>query len=269
VSSVEGVGIGFRVQASEVVIPFIKEPQHARTTRSFRLSSYCNATFQQRFSLPGGEWLYLKLYMHKEDMNRFLCRFTAPQKEWFFLRYRDPDPHLRLRIRGETLKQLHSQLINWHENFFVQRVVVETYERELERYEDIELAQAIFSEDSCDVIDLLKELPNYKEEVFFPLCVITFLRSFQKSDQEIKDFLSNRSKEHRKGFREHKNQLLQLVNELPTFFMQKQMQSAVSDSVLHSYLHMHCNRLGCPPEMEEKAREYAYQTLKIRDLTSN
>jgi thiopeptide-type bacteriocin biosynthesis protein len=57
--------------------------------------------------LPGaGEWLYAKLYAHPDrqttiltrHLPELLARWPEPP-QWWFLRYHDPDPHLRLRLR--------------------------------------------------------------------------------------------------------------------------------------------------------------------------
>ncbi|MBK8235540.1 MAG: thiopeptide-type bacteriocin biosynthesis protein [Deltaproteobacteria bacterium] len=60
---------------------------------------------------PGGPWLYLKLYTGTGVADRLLREVIAPivheAREqaiigrWFFLRYRDPVPHLRVRMRGD------------------------------------------------------------------------------------------------------------------------------------------------------------------------
>ncbi|MBP2353310.1 thiopeptide-type bacteriocin biosynthesis protein [Kribbella aluminosa] len=57
--------------------------------------------------LPGsGQWLFCKLYSHPDRhsalLNTHLDRLLAaipPDSSWWFLPYRDPDSHLRLRIR--------------------------------------------------------------------------------------------------------------------------------------------------------------------------
>src|SRR5579871_4582286 len=60
-----------------------------------------------RMSPPGSTWLFMKLYCSHELQNgliagplRALAHDTLNEKmadEWFFIRYADPDPHLRLR----------------------------------------------------------------------------------------------------------------------------------------------------------------------------
>jgi len=57
--------------------------------------------------LPGqGDWLYAKLYAQPDRQTAILSRHLPDlfsrwpaEPQWWFLRYQDPDPHLRLRIR--------------------------------------------------------------------------------------------------------------------------------------------------------------------------
>ncbi len=53
---------------------------------------------------PGSHWLYFKLFADFEGHDRLLVRDIAPllgevgALDWFFVRYKDPQPHLRLRM---------------------------------------------------------------------------------------------------------------------------------------------------------------------------
>ena len=129
----------------------------------------------ERLRPPGSEWLYLKLYGPREDEDGLLA---GPVRElagaavrdglasgWFFLRYGDPDPHLRLRFRGEPGRlagRLLPRLLDWAGGLVAagacDRFVVETYEREVERYggpEGMAAAEELFAADSRCVAGLL------------------------------------------------------------------------------------------------------------------
>jgi thiopeptide-type bacteriocin biosynthesis protein len=115
---------------------------------------------------PGSEWLYAKIYCGRATADSLLRELVAPLVErataaravdrWFFVRFDDPDPHLRLRLHGSpaemmamVLPQLEraTQRDGWREL----RVVLDTYQREVERYggdAGIELAESIFCADS-------------------------------------------------------------------------------------------------------------------------
>jgi thiopeptide-type bacteriocin biosynthesis protein len=129
----------------------------------------------ERVRPPGGDWLYLKLYApaaSHEDLVagpiRDLCTealAAGAADLWFFLRYHDPDPHVRLRLHGEPQRlaaELWPRLAPWLralvEDGWCHRVALDTYEREVERYgglEQIDRAERAFAADSEAVADLL------------------------------------------------------------------------------------------------------------------
>ena len=84
---------------------------------------------------------------------------------WFFVRYADPDRHLRIRMHGRqsTLQSVVSpQLNSWArhlvERDLCQRFCLDTYEPEVERYggvAGVELSERIFGADSRAVTELL------------------------------------------------------------------------------------------------------------------
>ena len=69
-----------------------------------------SAAGPQRLRPPGSEWLFLKLYAPRTWEDDLIASFLYPFAEqscaageadsWFFIRYSDPDPHLRLRFHG-------------------------------------------------------------------------------------------------------------------------------------------------------------------------
>jgi thiopeptide-type bacteriocin biosynthesis protein len=87
---------------------------------------------------------------------------------WFFIRYGDPEWHLRLRFHGDparlqsgVLTRLHDALDPLLADGRVWRVQLDTYEREVERYggpEGIALAERMFQVDSEAVLAILEML---------------------------------------------------------------------------------------------------------------
>jgi thiopeptide-type bacteriocin biosynthesis protein len=85
---------------------------------------------------------------------------------WFFLRYRDPEHHLRVRFHGEperlygtVLPAFHRALLPLMRKGAVWRVQLDTYEPETERYggvHGIELAEKLFWIDSETVLAILE-----------------------------------------------------------------------------------------------------------------
>src|SRR6185436_14813110 len=85
---------------------------------------------------------------------------------WFFVRYADPDEHLRLRFSGdparlssEVLPALRDLVEPLLADGRLLRFQLDTYEREVERYggaEGIILAERVFEADSRAVLDIVE-----------------------------------------------------------------------------------------------------------------
>jgi thiopeptide-type bacteriocin biosynthesis protein len=129
---------------------------------------------------PGSEWLYAKLYAGAATVDQILLQVVRPLTKlimqtgaadrWFFIRYGDPDWHLRLRFHGEPGRlqtqvwpAFQSAVAPLLEDGRVWRVQLDTYEREVERYggpEGVVLAERLFQADSEAVLALLATLPE-------------------------------------------------------------------------------------------------------------
>jgi len=132
---------------------------------------------------PGSEWLYAKLYTGPSTADHVLREVIRPLTQealssggadrWFFVRYADPDPHLRLRIHGapddlhgQVWPTLQTSLAPLLEDGWLFRIQLDTYEREVERYggpEGITLAERLFHVDSEAVLALVERLERGDE----------------------------------------------------------------------------------------------------------
>jgi thiopeptide-type bacteriocin biosynthesis protein len=159
---------------SELFVPFrYKQPAPERPASTIRVPSagYDHST---RMFLPGGEWLYLKLYTGRSLADRAIQQIRPLIGEfhsaglcdkWFFVRYADPEPHLRLRIHGDpaalcarVLPALESLASDGFRSKVFWRAQVDTYVREVERYggpAGIELAETVFCLDSNAALELV------------------------------------------------------------------------------------------------------------------
>jgi lantibiotic biosynthesis protein len=156
----------------ELVISLIRR---ARKTGSRPAALSTSPSHPRRLRLPGSEWLFAKLYSPPSFQDDFvggllrdfvldiLGRNLATR--WFYIRYSDPEPHLRLRFKGEPrslVGELLPALSAWAETLlaggFCHRLSLDTYERELERYggeAGIDIAEEIFCADSDATTELL------------------------------------------------------------------------------------------------------------------
>jgi thiopeptide-type bacteriocin biosynthesis protein len=128
-----------------------------------------------RQRLPGSDWLFAKLYSGRtrhddllaEPVRTFAAQaISAGQAErWFFIRYADPEPHIRLRFQGDPtrlLAELLPALTTWSraltEQGLIRKLVLDTYDREVERYggpAGIAVAERIFAADSSAVAEVV------------------------------------------------------------------------------------------------------------------
>jgi thiopeptide-type bacteriocin biosynthesis protein len=129
---------------------------------------------QRRFA-PGSSWLYTKIYGGVTNLEVVLRDVAYPfikdaragglADAMFFIRYADPDLHIRIRFRGEPARLTGDLLPAWSERLapaidagLIWRVQLDTYEREVERYggdRGIELAEEWFAADSEAVLAIV------------------------------------------------------------------------------------------------------------------
>lgn len=124
------------------------------------------------------KWLYLKMYLAESAADDVLCRLVAPQARsaiasgradcWFFLRYRDPQFHLRWRFRAphevlhhELAPALQDAIATLVDQGLVWRVELSTYLPEYSRYfgrDGVDLAEQVFHADSDAALGLIELL---------------------------------------------------------------------------------------------------------------
>ncbi|WCT12082.1 lantibiotic dehydratase [Mucilaginibacter jinjuensis] len=146
---------------------------------------------ERNFSL-GSEWIYLKIYCHEHSANNLfgneLLNFlNRPDlhiiKKWFFIRYTDPKPHIRLRIQAETkhlgliLKKLNDALKENIEYNIIQGYQADIYRREVERYssllmDEVETVFYYSSKLICRYIKQLNTVPNTFS--YYSLALVSF-----------------------------------------------------------------------------------------------
>lgn len=116
---------------------------------------------------PGSEWLYLKIYTGIKTADLVLEEIIQPLIEyfqennyiskWFFIRYNDPKPHLRIRLLlnsfafyNEILEKINQSFEQFINSGEISNMQIDTYNREIERYgkNTIEEAESLFHKNS-------------------------------------------------------------------------------------------------------------------------
>lgn len=129
-------------------------------------------------------WLYFKIYCHPLSAENILLQHLLPIVEkglnkgtiqqWFWLRYNDPDHHLRIRVKaerhhhGKLFEALNQCLNKLFQAKTVHRFQTDVYKRELERYSAplIGYVEALFHCSSNIVVQYLQTaaVESYGEE---------------------------------------------------------------------------------------------------------
>jgi thiopeptide-type bacteriocin biosynthesis protein len=159
----------------DLVVPFVRvpSPPGAPPEHSPRSRPVARA---RRRRPPGSEWLFTKLYCGPISGDAVLRDLVAPVVEravrrsavdrWFFVRYADPQEHLRVRMRGdparlraEVLPALEAGTAPLLGAGVLWRVQLDTYEREIERYGGVvaaALSERVFRADSDAVLAVVQ-----------------------------------------------------------------------------------------------------------------
>jgi len=159
---------------------------------------------EQRKFIPGTEWLYLKLYIPRLSVNRLLLEIDPLLRKrfphgkisrWFFIRYEDHAPHIRLRLKISpedidlvlgTLRVILEENVHQH---LIREYQLDVYSRELERYQAIgmEETEAFFWFSSSFVLQYIKAVKAGSAIPTYLAAAITtklITDGFYKSPQE-------------------------------------------------------------------------------------
>jgi thiopeptide-type bacteriocin biosynthesis protein len=163
-------------RAHEIVVPL------AATNRPKSRPAWRGTTISREHGhLPAaGGWLYVKLYGHPKRQTailtthvpRLLSTWNTP-RSWWFLRYHDPEPHLRLRIRlrnpdefGETAQAVGAWAADLRRLGLIGQVQWDTYYPETGRFGDgaaMAAAEELFAADSAVAVAQLTHVGPYSD----------------------------------------------------------------------------------------------------------
>jgi thiopeptide-type bacteriocin biosynthesis protein len=175
----------------------------------------------QRTFVIGDKWLYYKIYCGVKTADMLLLEVIKPLIElflvqkiidkWFFIRYSDPEPHLRFRVElieiknlGAVIKKIKNLLQPYINSNQVWDVELATYKRELDRYgtNTIEDVEFFFCHDSLMIIKIIK---NSKDDETRFLTLFKWLENililFKFEDKGLLFFLERMQGQFKEEFR--------------------------------------------------------------------
>lgn len=266
---------------NEIIIPFKVtdyKPQNIVLNKS-------NDNLQRSFSI-GSEWFYVKIYCGEKTGEELLKTSIKPLVEnlrqdevitsFFFIRYQDPEPHLRLRFRGNPkslfyttiIARLNESLSIYQANGLVHKVMIDTYKREIERYgaETMVLSEELFTIDSFSVLEFIAEnLDDYERFSFALRRINTYLDAFGFDIETKKAFTekmqkiflgefgdeSDLRKKLNDKYRTLSKQIIETISTEDTFNIDYHVSQIIALSgnkiqlhnLISSYIHMFINRL--------------------------
>ena len=222
-----------RPYTTEIVVPIFR-----KNVENKPIPPAVKKTFMQtqRLVLPFNNWLYLKLYCNEsreEELIAFyIMEFCEMLKknygiDYFYMRYADPKPHIRLRLHAsqELLVQVYPQILEWSAELFSDQVVgdmnISVYDKEIERYggaELMEIAERLFFVDSHIVESILRlkrlgKISVTLEELAV-VSIIMYIEKFYKGFDEQLQFLTinYHSSEFISEFKKEKENLLKICD---------------------------------------------------------
>jgi thiopeptide-type bacteriocin biosynthesis protein len=180
-----------------------------------KLNSNDAPVIKSNFSI-GDEWLYFKVYVGKKVADNLMTKIIYDLKEnllheklidkWFFIRYADPESHLRLRFHLTdlnnlgTVVQLASAKLRASEgSISIGNVQIDTYHRETHRYgaNTIREAETLFYLQSELILDFLRTIEEDKKEeeswifaMYYTLKVMQLFRLTYKEQVNLIEFLA-------------------------------------------------------------------------------
>lgn len=172
----QGEGGGY---CHELIVPFARVAQESKNDseeKSLTKIRQPIVTLPVLRFPPGSEWLYVKLYCGTASADQVLRETVAPvvhralaggaASQWFFIRFSDPDWHLRLRFKGvparllnEVLPDIHRTCLPLIEQGVIRSLALDTYVPEQNRYggsAGLSVCQSLFQIDSSTVLGLVE-----------------------------------------------------------------------------------------------------------------
>lgn len=231
----------------------------------------------KRLNILGGDWIYYKIYLGSKSADNFLSdqikdliHFLNNEghiEKWFFIRYNDPHPHLRIRYKCKTenlpvvIVKMYEILMPLVDNHTIWKVQTDTYNKELERYgvDTMDLVESIFCHDSEMVVNFLYHYRNDDDKrwLFAIKAIDDHLNLFNYSLIEKKDLMQGLSYAFKSEFSNSKSLNTSLNNK---FRHNKNKIDAVLNDVSSSE---HVEFSEILSLKNEKLTDIALQIIKI------
>ena len=296
----------------EVVIPLFKVEKKSDINLQMHNPNQIVAAQYNPANLyaPFDNWLFYKIYGASENENDILKYLEYFQKneldnvvieKSYFMRYADPLPHIRLRIKSDKTNLISFMLVfnsflnNLQSQRLISKYILDNYCPEIERYGGkslMDIAESLFEIDSQLVFHLL-DYSSYDKE---KLGVVTLIHYFEAFNVPYLDQIklleqSVGSNSYIDDFKKKKKEFVETIDPFNswTSFQSESMNREILDilskrnpmvneylinltkgtsltnsfeDIILSIIHLHFNRLfGTDRNFENKIHYFALQTL--------
>jgi thiopeptide-type bacteriocin biosynthesis protein len=172
--------------------------------------------------IPGSNWVYFKIYtgpkvadeILKNEVYYILKELSHKKiiEKWFFIRYQDPEFHLRIRLLIKEHIYIHDVIQIFYKktnklvaNFQVWKIQLDTYNPEINRYglSTMKDSETIFYIDSECIVSILKKLNNRDENYRWLISlrmIDSLMFDFSYTLEEKMKLMSNLSSSFKKEF---------------------------------------------------------------------
>ncbi|UCA59129.1 thiopeptide-type bacteriocin biosynthesis protein [Chryseobacterium rhizoplanae] len=190
----------------------------------------------KRKFIPGSEWLYVKIYTGVKTADIILEEALIPLlqqlhkqnliKKWFFIRYNDPGIHLRLRFELSDLKYFNKVLLlinDYLEQYInsgeISEFILDTYQREIERYgeETMEEAEFLFWKSSESILYEYIHFDDEEKIIISLYYIDQILECLGSTIQERVNWIKSSNHTFKQEFNADKNLNNQLDKKYRTF----------------------------------------------------
>lgn len=168
----------------QLVVPFVRSRPPEAATRTHNQHRVSRVPIDEQVFAPGSEWLTLKIYAGRATVDQILSDVVynfahgavreGLANSWFYLRYSDPNWHLRLRMRGRpdaingmVAAELYTRLLPFLRSGAISRIQHDTYVREVRRYgglAGVEFAEQLFHHDSECALELVRRMKSLEPD---------------------------------------------------------------------------------------------------------
>ena len=165
--------------------------------------------------LPFDKWISLKIYLSEIDQDNIISDLIYKDiedmvsenliKKYFYIRYLDPYPHIRLRLNISSSQSIDTIMTLMNKKFkkyynenIIKNIVIDTYKQEFQRYGGealIKDAEKVFYKDSTvssQIIRMLKEKTlNLDKCEIFIISVLKIMKDMNISLLNQEKYLTN------------------------------------------------------------------------------